>query len=348
MYNDDHQRWVMDLIRWYQRDQRDLPWRQRKDPYGIWISEIMLQQTRVETVIAYYERFMHRFPTIYDVAKSPLEDILKLWEGLGYYSRARNIHKTAVLIVEQYKGVFPKTYEEVISLPGIGPYTAGAILSIAYNQAYPAVDGNVLRVISRLFLVEKDITLQSTKREIEDIVRYYIPEGAASDFTQAIMELGALICIPTSPRCSQCPIQENCKAFIQGEEQNLPIKAKKAKPKIENRYIAVIYKGDSVLMNQRKEGGLLGGLWEFPGVQAENKKEFVEKFQKKYGLVIQPESLLLKTEHTFTHRHWKMKVYKCTLSSFDSMMPTMQWATVSIMEKLTIPTAYQAILQKVL
>lgn len=346
MLYDENEQWVLKLIRWYQKNQRNLPWRKSKDPYDIWISEIMLQQTRVETVIAYYQKFMKRFPTIFDIAKSPIEDVLKHWEGLGYYSRARNIHKTSKIIVEQYNGVFPKTYKNVIDLPGIGPYTAGAILSIAYNKNYPAVDGNVLRVMSRFFCIEEDVALQISKKKIEDIVRYYIPEGGASDFNQALMELGALICIPQNPRCLLCPLQEDCKGFAEKKQSELPIKTKKTKPIIENYYIGIIYNKNKVLMNQRTEETLLKGLWEFPGVKARNKQDFIIHFQQKYNLTIDPIQFLMKTEHVFSHRHWKMKVYLCELSS-KSILKTMQWVSASTIETLTIPTAYQAIKQKI-
>ncbi|WP_339060191.1 A/G-specific adenine glycosylase [Tepidibacillus marianensis] len=215
------------LLQWYQEQKRDLPWRKVRDPYQIWVSEIMLQQTKVETAIPYFEKFIQQFPTLHDLAVAKEEEVLKAWEGLGYYSRARNLHQGVKEVNEKYGGEVPKLKEQILTVPGIGPYTAGAILSIAYGKTEPAVDGNVLRVFSRLFNSFEDVMKAKTKKSIEKEVAHLIPSDAASDFNQSIMELGATVCIPRSPKCSICPISYFCEARREGTQNLLPIKNKK-------------------------------------------------------------------------------------------------------------------------
>jgi A/G-specific adenine glycosylase len=220
-----------ELLAWYRSGNRDLPWRRSRDPYFIWVSEIMLQQTRVDTVIPYFNRFVERFPTVRDLAEAPEEDVLKLWEGLGYYSRARNLQAAAREVTERYGGKIPDDKEAVSGLKGVGPYTAGAILSIAFNRPEPAVDGNVMRVLSRYFCIDEDIARPATRIRMEGLARELIPEGAAGDFNQALMELGALVCTPRSPHCLICPVMEHCAGRIAGREEELPVKSKAKPPK---------------------------------------------------------------------------------------------------------------------
>ena len=222
-----------ELLNWYDANKRDLPWRRDRDPYRIWVSEVMLQQTRVDTVIPYYERFMERFPTVRHLAEAPEEEVLKCWEGLGYYSRARNLQAGARQVVELYGGVVPDDKAAISSLKGIGPYTAGAILSIAYNKPEPAVDGNVMRVMSRYFLLEDDIAKPSARTKIERLAASIIPEGRAGDFNQAVMELGALVCTPKSPGCLLCPVLAQCAGRAAGRERELPVKSKAKPPRPE-------------------------------------------------------------------------------------------------------------------
>ncbi len=333
------------LLAWYIQEQRILPWRQTKDPYKIWISEIMLQQTRVDTVIDYYCRFINTFPSIIHLAEAELDIILKQWEGLGYYSRAKNIYKAARMVVEQYEGKFPNTYEQIIHLPGIGAYTAGAILSIAFNRSYPAVDGNVLRVISRIFLIQNNIGDTAVKKEIHDIVQFLIPEGRAGDFAQALMELGAVICIPRMPKCTICPVHSECRAYHENKQDELPIRSKPRKQKQVLRYIAIIKNNNEILMRKRREGELLGGLWEFPGVEADTIEQFQEKFYVEYGLLIQVDDHILDCEHIFTHIHWKMKVYRCRIveKHVGNIVENSTWMSKERMNEIPIPTAFQKI-----
>jgi A/G-specific adenine glycosylase len=260
------------LLEWYRRSKRRLPWRETKDPYAIWISEVMLQQTRVETVIPYYQRFMEKFPTVEALAGAPEEEVLKAWEGLGYYSRARNLQAAVREVHERYGGVVPAEPEAIASLKGVGPYTAGAILSIAYNRPEPAVDGNVMRVLSRFFLIEEDIAKGKTRKFIEDLARRLIPAGEAGDFNQALMELGATVCTPRSPHCLTCPVLRDCAARLAGREESLPVKTKAKPPRPERRVAALIYgAGDwrgRFLIRQRPAEGLLARMWELPHYEA--------------------------------------------------------------------------------
>ncbi|WP_274652898.1 A/G-specific adenine glycosylase [Paenibacillus humicola] len=259
-----------ELLGWYLENKRDLPWRQNRDPYRIWVSEVMLQQTRVDTVIPYYERFMNKFPTVAALAAAPEDEVLKCWEGLGYYSRARNLQAGAREVVERHGGIIPGDKQAVSALRGIGPYTAGAVLSIAFNEPEPAVDGNVMRVLSRYFCLEDDIAKPSTRAGLERLAASLIPEGAACDFNQALMELGALVCTPKSPGCLTCPVVAHCEGRAAGREHELPVKTKAKPPRPETRLAALVagsgaYAG-CVLVRQRADSGLLARMWELPHV----------------------------------------------------------------------------------
>lgn len=306
-----------ELLIWYDRSKRDLPWRRHRDPYFIWVSEIMLQQTRVDTVIPYFNRFIERFPTIRDLAEAPQEDVVKMWEGLGYYSRARNLQTAAQQIVDLHGGQMPSQREHVFALKGVGPYTAGAILSIAFNQPEPAVDGNVMRVFSRYFLIEDDIAKPKTRIAMEKMIPALIPEGRASDFNQALMELGALICTPKSPHCLICPVMEHCRGRIEGMERELPIKTKAKKPRPEQR-LAVLLEGAGereglVLVRRRPQTGLLAGMWELPHIAVGGEElglevSQLEELLEDRGLTWSPMSPYMTAEHTFSHIHWTMRV----------------------------------------
>ncbi|MEX1031397.1 MAG: A/G-specific adenine glycosylase [Paenibacillaceae bacterium] len=328
----DRQIWFSShLLEWFARYQRSLPWRESKDPYRIWVSEIMLQQTRVDTVIPYYHRFMEKFPSVDALADAAEEDVLKAWEGLGYYSRARNLQSAVREVKELYGGVVPDQPEEIATLRGVGPYTAGAILSIAYNKPEPAVDGNVMRVLSRFFLIEKDIMKPATRKLMELLVRQLIPEGAASDFNQALMELGALVCTPKSPVCLTCPVMEQCAGRIAGQELELPIK-KKAKPPRDEYRVALLIEGTGdnrgkIRIRQRPDTGLLAKMWELPHVllpvgmvdHDELNVELVREQCSAEGLnsfAILESSM--DVDHVFSHIHWHMRVYRCREENMES------------------------------
>jgi len=340
--------WVEKLLRWYDQEKRDLPWRKSNDPYAIWVSEIMLQQTRVETVREYYHRWMERFPDIKSLAEADSDAVLKLWEGLGYYSRARNLHKAAQRIVAEMGGIFPSSYTQIINLPGVGPYTAGAIASIAFGQPMPAVDGNVLRVMSRIFaLVE--IAQRDTQKAISDQVAFGFPSERAGDYSQALMELGALVCLPRNPLCNSCPLTSECLAFAQKKQDLWPIIKEKNPVKKVQRQVAVIKNGDHILMHQRPSKGLLADLWGFPGVEVGRKKDFAAKFADEYGLRLKIGKHLLDTRHVFTHLVWEMKVYEAMLENENdlALRTDFRWVNQEELEKLAIPTAFQKIKQAV-
>ena len=252
------------LLVWYGREGRDLPWRQTRDPYRIWVSEIMLQQTTVAAVIPYYESFLQRFPTVVSLAAASLDDVIAAWAGLGYYSRARNLHKTAMKVVAESKGEFPKTLGDLVELPGIGRSTAGAILAIAFDQPAPILDGNVRRVLVRLFAWRDDPRSSIAEKQLWQWAEQLTPDDAAHDYAQAIMDLGATVCVPRQPLCQSCPLSELCQAYAQGMAEVLPVKKKKGALAIRRQVAVVVVSGDNFLLNQRPVDGFLGGLWEFP------------------------------------------------------------------------------------
>lgn len=263
-----------DLIHWYDKNKRDLPWRKERDPYKIWVSEIMLQQTKVDTVIPYFERFMEQFPSIEKLAEADEEEVLKAWEGLGYYSRARNLHHAVKEVKEKYGGKVPSTMKEVSSLKGIGPYTAGAILSIAFNKPAPAVDGNVMRVFSRIFFISDDISQAKTRKKFEYVVQQVISEQFPGEFNQGLMDLGATICTPRSPGCLLCPVRKYCLAQEKGVQDLLPVKKKSKAPKEKKMKAVVLFnEAGEVLIEKRPDEGLLSNLWQFPNVEALKMKE---------------------------------------------------------------------------
>lgn len=317
----------IELLAWYDASKRDLPWRRQRDPYYIWISEIMLQQTRVDTVIPYFNRFIERFPTVTDLAQAPEEDVLKCWEGLGYYSRARNLQVAARQVVERHGGVVPNVKEEVAALKGVGPYTTGAILSIAFNQPEPAVDGNVMRVLSRFFLIEEDIMKLRTRTLIEQLAGELIPEGRAGDFNQALMDFGATVCTPKSPQCLICPVMVHCKARIEGAEDRVPIKTKAKPPRPEYHLVALV-EGEGehegcVLVRQRPKSGLLARMWELPYIAADTKvgegagipdgpamDRLAATLIEEAGILSVPIEPFMNAEHTFSHIHWNLRVFR--------------------------------------
>ncbi|WP_368742480.1 A/G-specific adenine glycosylase [Enterococcus casseliflavus] len=269
------------FLTWYHKEKRNLPWRATNDPYAIWISEIMLQQTRVETVIGYFYRFMEQFPTIQDLAAAEEQKLLKVWEGLGYYSRARNLKAAAQQIVAEFNGEMPQSIEEIRSLKGIGPYTAGAIGSIAFGLPEPAIDGNVMRVVSRLFCIEADIAKASSRRPFDEAMRTIISPDEPGEFNQALMDLGSRICTPTTPKCEECPISQYCLAYAENRQTDFPVKSKKAKPKDVYYIAGAIEDQGSFLLVQRPETGLLASMWHFPLVEVT--KEQYEALQRTWA-----------------------------------------------------------------
>jgi A/G-specific adenine glycosylase len=343
-----------DLLYWFERQQRDLPWRQNRDAYRVWVSEIMLQQTRVETVIPYYERFMERFPTVKDLAEADLEEVYKHWEGLGYYSRARNLHEAVREVQEKYGGTVPNTPEDVHALKGVGPYTAGAILSIAYGLPEPAVDGNVMRVLSRIFLIEEDITKVKTRKLFEGIVRRIIAHRNPSFFNQALMELGALICIPRSPRCGICPVAAHCRAREKGVQESLPVKKKAKQVRIEERAVALVQREDRRwLICKRPESGLLANLWEFPNTEYTEEEQAREQLSlylyETFGIKCVPKEMVMEHSHVFSHLQWNLHTYICEYNGSeegegdDQVKERIQWVRIEEMEQYPFSVSHKKI-----
>jgi A/G-specific adenine glycosylase len=338
------------LLDWFAVHQRDLPWRRGKDPYRIWVSEVMLQQTRVETVIPYYERWFDQFPTLESLAEAPEEQVLKAWEGLGYYSRARNLHTAAKDVVARYGGVVPDNPVAVEALQGVGPYTVGAILSIAYNRAIPAVDGNVMRVFSRLFRIQDDIAHRETRKGMEELAESLIPLGQAGNFNQALMELGALICSPTSPKCDVCPVATFCQAREAGVQADLPVKAKARAPRPVDVVSAVIWHEGRVMLVKRPQDGLLGGLWEFPGGEKDPAAPFERAvhtvLRERYGVTLEVEAHLCDVRHVFSHLVWDLKAFTARLAPDSAVPPegdTLRWVTPADLAAFALPVAHQKI-----
>jgi A/G-specific adenine glycosylase len=303
------------LLHWFVQNGRDLPWRKTHDPYAIWISEIMLQQTQVATAIPYYQEFLKSFPSVHHLAKSDLSKVLKIWEGLGYYSRARNLHRASKIILDHFKGKIPDHLTDLLNLPGIGKYTAGAILSIAYNKEAPILDGNVKRVLSRLFAVSEDP--RKTEGLLWKISESLIPKGRSNSFNQAIMDLGAMICTPKGPLCHRCPLHRHCKAKASGNPERYPSRVvKKGTPHIE-AISGVILRNGKVLLNQRPPKGLLGGLWEFPNWRGEESGRFRLRLRlrnhikKEMGMNVVVKELIGTFKQTFTHFKLTLHVFNC-------------------------------------
>lgn len=314
----DLRRLVEPAVTWYDSHQRKLPWREDRDPYHIWVSEIMLQQTRVEAVIPYYRRFMEQLPDIAALASCQEDPLLKLWEGLGYYNRVRNMQKAAQMIQEQYEGKMPSSYEQILTLPGIGPYTAGAIASIAFDERVPAVDGNVLRILSRVTEDDSDIAKDATKKMVTEVLRTVMPREAGL-FNQALMEIGALVCIPNGqPKCSECPWQSLCRGYANGSYDRLPVKTKAKARRIEKKTVLVIRDGEKVLLRKRPPKGLLAGLYEFPNLEGHLTQEEAVRFAKYQNLMPLQVQCLPEAKHIFSHIEWQMTGYMIRVADVDS------------------------------
>ena len=307
---------ISPILGWYEENKRDLPWRQTRDPYRIWVSEIMLQQTRVEAVIRYYQRFLSRLPDVSALADCPEEELLKLWEGLGYYSRVRNMQKAARCIMTEHSGVFPDTFEGILTLPGIGEYTAGAIASFAFDLPYPAVDGNVLRVTARLCAFEEDILAPASKKLLTAAVAAAQPRREAATFNQAMIELGATVCLPNgTPRCEKCPLFDKCEARRLGIEQRLPVRKKPTPRKVEQRTVLILRAGDTVALRKRPEKGLLAGLFEPFSTPDALDIRGAEALLADAGIIPLRIAPLGEAKHIFTHIEWHMTGFEVILDA---------------------------------
>lgn len=302
------------LLRWYHKNRRILPWREEPTPYRVWVSEIMLQQTRVEAGREYFLRFVEKLPTVSHLANVGDEALMKLWEGLGYYNRARNLKKAAGIVVEQYGGELPASYEELMKLPGIGSYTAGAIASIAFHIKVPAVDGNVLRVISRIMAQTDDISLPAVKKKMEEDLTAIMPEDFPGDFNQALMELGATVCLPNgAPKCGECPVNGLCRALAENRVNEIPVKKKKKERRLEEKTVFILIdQRGCMALQKRPDSGLLAGMWELPSLEGSLSKEQACAALERQGIVLTGNGLTEAghAKHIFSHVEWHMTGYK--------------------------------------
>jgi len=303
------------LLGWYRDNHRQLPWRETKDPYAIWVSEVMLQQTQVSTVVPYYDRFMARFPTMMDLAGADQEQILKLWEGLGYYARARNLHKASQVVVDQFDGQVPADEKLFKSLPGVGDYIAAAVLSIAFGLSLAVVDGNVKRVLSRLCTMDAPVNHSSSHKQFQAVADRLLERSQPAVFNQAVMELGALVCTPGTPRCTGCPLVRHCRALENDSIAHYPRRIKTKPVPTHHIAVGVVEKEDRLLITRRKPEGLLGGLWEFPGGKVENNETgpaaCIREIKEETGLEVTISSHLTRIKHAYTHFKIEMDVYLC-------------------------------------
>jgi len=340
------------LLDWYERHRRDLPWRRVREPYAIWVAEIMLQQTRVDTVIAYYERFLTKFPTLDALAAAPLDDVLKAWEGLGYYARARNLHAAAREIREKLDGCLPRSPEDLRRLPGVGRYTAAAIASIAFGQDAVALDGNLRRVLCRIFSIDDDPGRPSTQRQLEALGLALLPPGRASDFNQALMDLGALVCTPSSPRCLICPLINLCQAQKEGIQEALPIRATRTFRPHRDVTAGVIYDQQGrFLITRRPLEGLLGGLWEFPGGKRRPGEKLVACLRREIieelAIEIEIGDLLCRVERPFTHFYMTLYAFHCQWLGGEPQClgcDDLRWVTLDQLDAFAFPVADQKII----
>lgn len=330
------------LLRWYAENARDLPWRRTKESYAVWISEIMAQQTRIAALLPYYERFMRRFPSVRILAAADIEDVLKAWEGLGYYSRAHNLHRAAREVVERYGGELPSNPNDLKSLPGIGEYTAGAISSIAFDQRVPAIDGNVLRIFSRMEASGMNVSLPSTKAALSAYLSEMFPTapGEASAFAQATMELGALVCLPGKPLCEDCPVRLLCKAFSLGTQSMFPVKSPKKTQRVLDKTVLIVADETGSILMRRRTERLLHGLWEFCICDAAMDGKAAREFLASVGFLRAEVEPLGEARHVFTHVIWNMTGFLCRVRAGDGRPPEgYRWIPRAQQDEVAMPSA---------
>lgn len=334
------------LLDWFDSYQRDMPWRNTREPYRIWVSEVMLQQTQVKKVVGYYEKFIARFPDVHELAVAALQDVLKAWEGLGYYARARNLHKAAKVIVEELDGEIPNDYHAFRKLPGVGDYSAAAVQSIAFNAPYAAVDGNIKRVLARLFLMEVPINDSASAKQFQQKADELLDSEVPGLFNQAMMELGATICRPQSPTCLVCPVNTFCEAFSTARQEEFPVRRERKPPPEHHIAVGVIYKAREVLITQRQLDGLLGGLWEFPGgrlAEGETAEEACIRYiAEVVNLSVTNVRYLTRVRHAFTHFKIVVDVFQCDYQAGEVVLQgprDARWVEIAALSDYPLPRA---------
>ena len=337
-------RFRKNLLAWFETHHRKLPWRETEDPYRIWVSEVMLQQTQVKKVLEYYQKFVNRFPDVESLAGAALQDLLKTWEGLGYYARARNLHKAAKVVVQDLEGKIPSDYAAFRKLPGVGDYIAAAVQSITFNHSYAVVDGNVKRLLARLFLIKAPINRSTSAKIFQDKANLLLDHTVPGIFNQAMMELGATVCRPRSPTCIVCPVNAACRAFQTARQEEFPVR-QKPKPLPEYHIVAgIVHKDDQVLITQRKLEGLLGGLWEFPGgkiqVKETAKQACVRAIREETNLLVESTKYLTRVKHAYTHFKIVMDVFHCYYRSGEVVLNEAidyRWIAVDQIDQFPFP-----------
>lgn len=341
---------VPEILAWFKKNKRDMPWRRTKDPYRIWISEIMLQQTQVKTATPYYERWVREFPSVKILAEAPAEKILKLWEGLGYYTRARNIHKAAKLIVEKHGSRFPSSFEKILELPGIGRYTAGAVASIAFGIPVPVLDGNVMRVLARLFAIADPVDSEKTRKALWKLAESLIPARHPGNFNEGMMELGATICLPREAECLLCPVPDRCMAYRKGIQDSLPRKGKQAAVKKVEAVCAVIKNKGSLLIERRPEKGLWANLWQLPTFPVRGRETPVKALEAGLaglGIIALAGEKRESVKRSYTVHQEKLHVFCCRLLSQKKSNGNLRWAGPKELDRLPFSSAYAKILKEV-
>jgi A/G-specific adenine glycosylase len=340
------------LLAWYAANARDLPWRRTRDPYAIWISEIMLQQTRIPTAIPYYERFLKRFPTVRRLAGARLDTVLKLWEGLGYYTRARNLHRAAREIVSRFGGQMPESQDDLLALPGVGRYTAGAIASIAFDQREPLVDGNVERVLCRLFRIRGNPKAAGIRKRIWSLAGELLPAEQVGHFNQALMELGSEVCTPRGPRCDDCPLRRLCEAKQHNEQDRLPARPAGRPVPSHTVVVAVIWRNGRILIDKRKPEGLLGGLWEFPGGKVRSSESLEaalrREIREELDIEIEPGRRIATVNHAYTHFRVRIHAFECRYVAGEPRplaCDALKWVRPADLARYAFPAANKKIIQ---
>lgn len=334
------------LVEWYCRHYRRLPWRETDDPYRIWVSEVMLQQTQVQTVLPYYQQFLHNFPDIHTLAKANSQAVLKVWEGLGYYARARNMHRSAMIILEEHAGKFPDSWEMLRELPGVGDYIASAVLSIAFNQPYAVLDGNVKRVLARFYEISEPVNKSSSYKTFKGVADGLLDRRHPGLFNQALMELGALVCKPKNPDCRHCPVHSRCRANQAGHVGQFPKRIQKPKTPLHNIAVGVVYKNNHMLITRRKPEGLLGGLWEFPGGKIGEherpEQACAREIKEEVNLRVAITGHVAQVKHAYTHFKIIMEVFSCRYVSGDVKLNgpvDFRWITLKEIDQYPFPKA---------
>ena len=347
-------KWANDLLSWYRQQARVLPWRERSTPYRIWVSEVMLQQTQVDTVIPYFERFLQRFPTIDALAAADLQCVLKQWEGLGYYSRARNFHRAAQSVVANHGGEIPSSYDQLITLAGLGPYTAAAVASIAFAEPRPVVDGNVLRVMTRFWEIAEDIRGSRIKKTLVERLSPVVASVPPGEFNQALMELGALVCRKKSPACASCPIAAGCGALAHGRVQELPLKSKR--PKVPHKEIAVgvIWRDERILIGRRRTDQMLGGLWEFPGGKRKPDETLeqtaLREIREETDLEVRIDARYGQVKHAYSHFKITLTAFRCQYLSGQARPRStdeLRWVRLGELDQYPFPTANKRVIAQI-